>query len=246
MIIVANWKMNKNLNEAMLFLDEFFLQMSWCKNDDIKLIISPSFPIISNVIDYISDKSLPYNLNVCAQNCHHSAQGAFTGEVSANILSSLGINYVIIGHSERRKYFNESNDVLVQKLQICLKNNLFPIFCFGESKEERKNQNFLNVIEKQLEIVKKYNKFFQNIILAYEPIWSIGTGKTPSLEEIEEVHLFVKNILPEFKILYGGSLRSSNAKNIFSLSSVDGGLIGGASLNSNEFVSIIKTANENS
>ena len=244
MIIIGNWKMNKNIKEADFFLESFFSKMLWCDNPKLNIFLSPSFPLISNLKNSISNKSLSYNLNLCAQNCHYQSKGSFTGEVSAEMLKSLDVCSVIIGHSERRKYFNESNDVLIQKVLLCFQNNLLPIFCFGETKEQREEGFFLEIIEKQISILKKYVKDNQKIILAYEPIWAIGTGKTPSLTEIEEVHTFVKKIFPNTNVLYGGSLNSSNAKDILSISHVNGGLVGGASLDASEFVSIIRSAHD--
>ena len=183
-------------------------------------------------------------LKLCAQNCHHQDNGAFTGEVSVKMLKSIDVSSVIIGHSERRKYFNESNDILLQKIQSCFKNNLLPIFCFGETMNERKNGNFLEVIERQISIIKPYIKDKQEIVFAYEPVWAIGTGVTPLLEEIEEVHLFVKKLFPNIKTLYGGSLNAKNAKDILAVPHVSGALIGGASLNPVEFASIIRSAHD--
>ena len=244
MIIIGNWKMNKDINEANLFLESFFSKMSWCNNPKLNIFLSPSFPLISNLKDSISNKSISYNLNLCAQNCHYQSKGSFTGEVSAEMLKSLDVFSVIIGHSERRKYFNESNDILIQKVLLCFENNLLPIFCFGETKEEREQGDFLTIIEKQISILKDYVVDSQKIILAYEPIWAIGTGKTPSLTEIEEVHSFVKKIFPNISVLYGGSLNSANAKDILSISHVNGGLVGGASLDASEFVSILRSAHD--
>ena len=236
--------MNKDIKEADLFLESFFLKMSWCNNSKLNLFLAPSFPLMSNFKNNISKNSLSYNFNLCAQNCYHKNKGSFTGEVSAKMLKSLDVFGVIIGHSERRKHFNESNDILIQKVLLCFQNNLLPIFCFGETKEEREQGDFLTIIEKQIAILKECVTDNQKIILAYEPIWAIGTGKTPSLKEIEEVHSFVKKIFPNINILYGGSLNSANAKDILSIPHVNGGLVGGASLDSSEFVSIIRAAHD--
>ena len=208
------------------------------------LFIAPSFPLLSEVKKCISKNIVSYNLNLCAQNCHHHNEGAFTGEVSVKMLKSLDVSSVIIGHSERRQYFNESNMVLAQKVFVCSQNNILPIFCFGESKEQREKGDFLDIIESQIRILKDSIRDNQEIILAYEPIWAIGTGSTPSLQEIEKVHSFVKTIFPKINVLYGGSLNKFNAKDILSLPNVDGGLIGGASLDSTEFISIIRCAHE--
>jgi len=245
MIIVANWKMNKDVKEANLFLEEFLLNMSWCNNQNLEILIAPPFPILSHVKGLIFNRSMDYKLDVCSQNCNHNNEGAFTGEVSAKMLKSIGVNFGIVGHSERRQYFHETDDILLKKIEICFKNDLTPIFCFGESQQERSSGKFLNIIQKQLLVLKEIpEKNREKIILAYEPVWAIGTGNTPTVEEIEQIHSFTKNIFKNSKILYGGSLNSLNAKEILSLSYVDGGLIGGASLNASEFISIIRVANE--
>jgi len=244
MILIGNWKMNKDIKEAEFFLESFLVNMSWFNNPNLNLFIAPSFPLLTTFKKIISDRSISYNLNLCAQNCYHYNKGAYTGEVSAKMLKSIDVVSVIIGHSERREYFNESNDILTQKIQCCLQSNLLPIFCFGETIEERKKGNFLEIIERQISIIKPYIEDGKRIVLAYEPIWAIGTGKTPSLEQIEEVHSFVKKTFPNISVLYGGSLNASNAKDILKIPQVDGGLIGGASLDPIEFASIIRSAHD--
>lgn len=244
MVIIGNWKMNKDLNEAELFLESFYSNMEGFRNPNLNLFIAPSFPIIMNLKELISNNSRFYNLNICAQNCHHQNKGAYTGEVSVKMLKSLDVSSVIIGHSERRKYFNETNDILTKKVSLCVKNNLLPVFCFGETLEERKKGNFLEIIDNQISVVKPYIEDKKKIILAYEPIWAIGTGKTPSLQEIEEVHSYVKEIFPNINVLYGGSLNSINAKDILTIPQVNGCLVGGASLDPVEFVSIIRLADD--
>lgn len=236
--------MHKNIQESEHFLKIFFKKMSWCNSSNLNLFIAPSFPLISTLKNIIYNESKLYNLKLCAQNCHHQNDGAFTGEVSVKMLKSIDVSSVIIGHSERRKYFNESNDILIQKVQSCFNSNLLPIFCFGETMDERKKGNFLEIIERQVSIIKPYIKDKHEIVLAYEPVWAIGTGITPLLEEIEEVHLFVKKLYPNINILYGGSLNAKNAKDILTVPHVSGALIGGASLNPTEFASIIRSAHD--
>jgi len=236
--------MHKDINDAKFFLESFFSNMSWCDSSNLNLFIAPSFPLMTVLNKMISAKSNSYNLNLCAQNCHHQSKGAYTGEVSIKMLKSLDVFSVIIGHSERRKYFNESNDILSKKVSLCLQSNLLPIFCFGETIEQRKKGNFLEVIKSQISVIKPYVESNKKIILAYEPVWAIGSGKTPLLEEIEEVHLFVKKIFPNINILYGGSLNAKNAKDILTIPQVNGGLIGGASLDPIEFTSIIRSAHD--
>ena len=239
MIIIANWKMNKDLNELEKFMDSFISLKPWEKILDLKIFLAPSFPLIKDVSNIINNSSLNSKLKICAQNCHHEIEGAFTGEVSVKLLNSLGVRSVIIGHSERRNYFDETNDIIEKKISNCIKYGMTPILCFGENLNERKKGNYLNVIESQINILSSFKKIDQEIILAYEPVWAIGTGLTPSLDEINEVHFFVKNKFPKLKILYGGSLNSNNAKDILSIHNVDGGLVGGASLDPSSFSSII-------
>ena len=239
MIIIANWKMNKDLNEVEKFMDSFISLKPWEKIHDLRIFLAPSFPLIKDVSNFINYSSLNSKLRICAQNCHHEIEGAFTGEVSAKILNSLGVSSVIIGHSERRNYFDETNDIIEKKISNCIKYGMTPILCFGENLNERKKGNYLNVIESQINILNSFKKIDQEIILAYEPVWAIGSGLTPSLDEINEVHFFVKNKFPKLKILYGGSLNFNNAKDILSIHNVDGGLVGGASLDPSSFSSII-------
>ncbi len=240
MIIIANWKMNKDLQEVNFFLDDFkknISQQSGTFLENIKILIAPPFPFLN----YMQKNIFSTDISIVAQNLHHEKSGAFTGEVSAKILKSININYVIIGHSERRMYFNENDSVLEKKISLCLDNEICPIFCFGETYEDRGLNNHLNVIDKQLEVIQKSS--VEKIILAYEPVWAIGSGKTPTVNEIKEVHDFVKKTY-NYPILYGGSVNESNAKDIFSIKSVDGGLVGGASLSPETFFSIIQKAGQ--
>jgi len=240
MIIIANWKMNKDLQEVNFFLDDFkknISQQSVTFLENIKILIAPPFPFL----DYMQKNIFSTDISIVAQNIYHERLGAFTGEVSAKMLKSININYVIVGHSERRMCFNENSSILKKKLNICLEGEMCPIFCFGETCEDRDLNNHLSVIEKQLEVL--HNKNFKKIILAYEPVWAIGSGKTPTVNEIREVHDFVKKIY-NYPILYGGSVNEGNAKDIFSINSVDGGLVGGASLSSETFFSIIQKAGQ--
>tara|TARA_B100001057_G_scaffold334819_1_gene335449 strand:+ start:14266 stop:14997 length:732 start_codon:yes stop_codon:yes gene_type:complete len=241
MIIIANWKMNKDLKDLERFMDSFISLQSWEAISDLKIFFSPSFPLINEVRNIINYNSLNSKIRICAQNCHHEIDGAFTGEVSVKVLDSLGVSSVIIGHSERRNYFNETNDIIEKKISNCIKYDMIPILCFGENLNERKKGNYLNVIESQVNILNSFKKIDHEIILAYEPVWAIGSGLTPSLDEINEVHLFVKNKFPKLKILYGGSLNLNNANDILSLNNIDGGLIGGASLDPYSFSSIIRS-----
>ena len=238
MIIVANWKMNKNLDEINLFIDKFkknIFQESNSSSRKIKILIAPSFTFLSHMeASFSSDK-----ISIVAQNVCHEKLGSFTGEISAHMLKSINVEYIIIGHSERRIYFNEKDFVLEKKIAICLENNLSPIFCFGETVEDRESNNHLKIIERQLSVLPK--KGLEKIILAYEPVWAIGSGKTPTTHQIQEVHNYVKQLY-DCPILYGGSLNENNAKDLLSINEVDGGLIGGASLCPDTFYSIIQEA----
>jgi len=238
MIIVANWKMNKDLAETRVFWEGFKNKLTLDTSLSLEkenILIAPSFPFLHHFQSKYSEK-----ISVVAQNCHHEISGAYTGEVSVKMLKSIGVKYVIIGHSERRMYFDEKDEVLRKKINLCLENDLCPIVCFGESSVDRDLKKHLSIIEGQLKIVPI--KKSQKIILAYEPVWAIGSGKTPSIKEIKEVHGYVKGLY-DLPVLYGGSLSEKNANDILRLPEVDGGLIGGASLLPDTFFSILQVAN---
>ncbi len=245
-IVAGNWKMNldkiSSKNLVLEILDK-------TDNNDINIIISPPFIYLE---DSVKDCLRRDNVLIAAQNCSSYDNGAYTGEVSAKMLSTIGVDYVIIGHSERRQYFNESNEVLNDKLTQAISNNLKIIFCCGEDLEQRENNEYFDVIKDQLNstifLLSKEN--FRNIVIAYEPIWAIGTGKTASSDQAQEIHFYIRSLIKdkygdkisnETSILYGGSCKPSNSLEIFSQHDIDGGLIGGASLNSTDFVSIIKS-----
>jgi triosephosphate isomerase len=242
-IVAGNWKMNKNFSEALMLASEI-VNLSE-KTDCIKIIIPP-FPFIYTVNEILKSKNDFYT---GAQNVHDQELGAFTGEVSASALSSVGAKYVLIGHSERRIFFKEDKAFLKNKISVALKNQLTPIYCFGESLEERDSGNYLKIIEKQLSEVLFHlqEEEILKIVLAYEPVWAIGTGKTASPEEAQEVHHFARTLInhrystetaESISILYGGSCNAQNAKTLFSMPDIDGGLIGGASLKAPDFISI--------
>lgn len=190
------------------------------------------------------------NVKLGAQNCHQNESGAYTGEISAQMLKSVGCEYVILGHSERREYFKESHELLAEKTKAALANDLKPIFCFGEKLEAREAGKQESIVKKQLKesIFDHFEKEdFQKMVLAYEPVWAIGTGKTASPEQAQEMHAFIRSLVAEkydketadlTTILYGGSCKPNNAKELFSQPDVDGGLIGGASLKAKDFVAI--------
>ena len=243
MIIVGNWKMNKDVKESNHFLDSFISKMKWYKQNNLRLFLSPAYPLVNDIKNKILEKKVHFELGLCAQNCHNKNFGSHTGEVSVKILKSVGFSAVIIGHSERRKSFNETNEILLEKILRCFENNLLPIFCVGETLAERQKGDQYKIIENQISILKPFSNK-NNIVVAYEPVWAIGSGKTPTNEEINDIHLFIKKNLPNTSVLYGGSLNEKNAKDILSISNVDGGLVGGASLDYSKFTSIIKVANE--
>ena len=247
-IVAGNWKMNKNLDEAKKLIKGIKKGVKDGLNDNTRVIIAPSFVNLNTAIKRTKKSSV----EVAAQNMHQSKSGAFTGEVSADMLTDIGVNIVILGHSERREYFGESDALLAEKVDAALENNLEVVFCFGELLEDRKSGNHFNVVESQLKNglfhLKKEN--FSKIILAYEPVWAIGTGETASPEQAQEMHAFIREIITkkygsdvanEISILYGGSVKPANAREIFSKQYVDGGLIGGAALKAEDFIAIIKS-----
>ena len=215
--------------------------------ENTRVIVSPTFVNLSTAIKRV-EKS---KVEVVAQNMHQAINGAFTGEVSASMLKSIGVKTVILGHSERRSLFGETDEVLTEKVNAALENGLEIIFCFGELLEDRKAENHFKVVESQLSnaLFHLETIAWNQIVLAYEPVWAIGTGETASPEQAQEMHAFIRNLLQEkystvvannTSILYGGSVKPTNAEDIFSKKDVDGGLIGGASLKVEDFTAIIK------
>lgn len=245
-IVAANWKLNKTLEEGIEFIE--FLQSKINVYDDVIKIICPSFPLIYTLSQILS-KEKKFFLG--AQNCAAYERGAYTGEVSAEILKSVGCEYVIIGHSERRKIFNESEKDLSSKLLLALKNKLKVIYCIGEELEQRNEQLHFNVIKNQLEnILTIDDHLLSEIIIAYEPVWAIGTGLSATPKQAQQMHEYIREIISRkntdianaIPILYGGSCNASNAEQIFSQPDIDGGLIGSASLKGEEFLQIIYAA----
>ena len=244
-IVAGNWKMNTNIAEGIaLALDLRELETQF--KDNVEVIVIPPFTHITEVMNALSDT----NIKVGAQNCASEEKGAFTGEISAEMISSLKANYVTIGHSERRAYYNETNDILNKKVKLALQNDLTPIYCCGEILEERKVENHFNVVKTQISegLFDLSKDDFGKIIIAYEPVWAIGTGVTASPEQAQEIHKFIREIVAEkygneiaknISILYGGSVKPSNANEIFGKPDVDGGLIGGAALKAEDFMGII-------
>ena len=245
-IAAANWKMNLTLTEGEALLDAISAKPhSLAPNQEA--IFAVPFPYISMAQAKVGAKN---NVFVAAQNCSNKLSGAFTGEVSVTMLQSMCVKYVVIGHSERREYFNESNELLAQKVDICLENKTTPIFCCGEPLEIRESATQNEYVAKQLteSLFHLSEEAIAHVVIAYEPIWAIGTGKTASSEQAQEMHAYIRShiaskygqsIADSISILYGGSVKSANAVEIFSQPDVVGGLVGGASLIVDEFVAII-------
>jgi triosephosphate isomerase len=244
-IVAGNWKMNNGLQETKLLINELKTEVNHCECD---VMIAPSFVCLQTAIDLLTNN----DIEVVSQNVHQEKNGAYTGEVSAKMLSSIGVKTTIIGHSERREYFNETHDMLKHKVDTSLEKSMKIIFCFGEQLKDRKTNNHSTIISNQISesLFHLNSSDWDNIILAYEPVWAIGTGETASSDQVQEMHSFIRNFIAQkysaelaqnVSILYGGSVKPSNAKEIFSMEDVDGGLIGGASLNSKDFFSIVNS-----
>ncbi len=246
-IAAANWKMNLTYQQGERLLDEI-LSANIDLKDHQQVIFAVPFPYLLMTRSEVETES---NYEVGAQNCHHQKNGAFTGEVSAEMLHSMNINYCIVGHSERREYNAESNTQLSGKLDRCLENFITPVFCCGEPLAVRESgaQNDYVAVQLKESLFRLSAEKIKTIIIAYEPIWAIGTGKTASTEQAQEMHRHLRSVIAaqygeavadEIPILYGGSVKAANAKELFSCPDVDGGLVGGASLVAGDFVEIIK------
>lgn len=244
-IVAGNWKMNNDLSETETLIFQLKLQQ---KVGDVEVMIAPSFTNLWHSINSLKGNAI----EVIAQNMHFAESGAYTGEVSAPMLKSLGVKTVILGHSERRAYFNETDEILAKKVDAALKNELQVIFCFGEELKDRNSGNQEVIVENQIKnaLFHLETSAFENMILAYEPVWAIGTGETASPEQAQDMHAFIRKIVANkygkdvannVSILYGGSCKPSNAKEIFSKPDVDGGLIGGAALNADDFFAIVNS-----
>lgn len=243
-IVAGNWKMHKNAEETEDLLNDLIDKLP---NDaEAQIIVAPTFVNLASAVDHLEFT----NIGVAAQNMHQSESGAFTGEISADMLKSIGVNIVILGHSERRAYFHETDAILAEKVNTALKHELQVIFCFGEELKDRQSGNHFNIVENQLKdgLFHLEAKDWENIVLAYEPVWAIGTGETASPDQAQEMHKFIRETLAskygatvaeEVSILYGGSVKPDNAKEIFSKPDVDGGLIGGAALKAVDFAAIV-------
>jgi triosephosphate isomerase (TIM) len=243
-IVAGNWKMNKNAEETEDLLNELITKVP--DDCDAQIIVAPTFVNLASAVDHLEFT----NITVAAQNMHQNENGAYTGEISADMLKSVGVETVILGHSERRSYFHETDAILAFKVNTALSHNMRVIFCFGEELKDRQDNQHFNVVENQLRdgLFHIKNEDWANIVLAYEPVWAIGTGETASPEQAQEMHLFIREtvrkrfgtIADDVSILYGGSVKPDNAREIFSKPDVDGGLIGGAALKADDFVAIIE------
>ncbi|MBQ7984168.1 MAG: triose-phosphate isomerase [Bacteroidales bacterium] len=244
-IVAGNWKMNKLFPEADDLINNIAEQLRNFDTSDVDVIICPPFPYL----ELVSDVSEDGDFFTGAQNVSKFENGAYTGEVSATMLKSLGVDYCIVGHSERRKYFKETNLDIAQKIDRLLNEDITPIMCVGETLEQRENGKHFEVIRTQMEegIFHLKADDMQRCIIAYEPVWAIGTGQTATKEQAQEIHAFIRQLIcdkynddvaQEVSILYGGSCNAKNAAELFAMPDVDGGLIGGASLKSKDFIEI--------
>lgn len=244
-IVAGNWKMNKTLDESLALTKDLLEKIP--QDSDVEIIIGPTFPNLYPVYEHIKSSLI----GLAAQNAHFADGGAFTGEVTTEMLKSVGVETVIIGHSERRAIFGEDHELLAQKSTKVVQSGMQLMFCFGEVLEDRKDEKHFDVVKKQLEdsVFHLTEDDFKQVVLAYEPVWAIGTGETASPEQAQEMHKFIRSLLTEkyseetaenTSILYGGSVKPNNAKEIFSKPDVDGGLIGGAALKADDFVAIIE------
>ena len=246
-IAAANWKMNLTFQQGEKLLDTILSAGVKLKQDQLVIFAVP-FPYLLMARSEVDGEQ---NYYVAAQNCFHKLKGAFTGEVSAEMIHSLAVPYCIIGHSERREYFNETNAILAEKLNLCLEQFITPIFCCGESLSIREAGTEKEFVAKQLaeSLFQLPEEQIKDVIIAYEPIWAIGTGKTATTGQAQEMHAHLRSVMAgqygqgiadHISILYGGSVKADNAKELFSCPDVDGGLVGGASLVAADFVEIIK------
>ena len=248
-IVAGNWKMNLDYADGISLFSEIVNMVRDEKKGNQEAIICAPFIHLNSLA-----KLGGTTVHVGAQNCHQNESGAYTGEISAKMVKSVGCSYVIIGHSERRQYFAENDALLAEKTKAALVNGLTPIFCIGETLDERNNGDYFDVIKSQLTngVFDLTPEDFSKIVIAYEPVWAIGTGLTASSEQAQEVHAFIRaEIATEFgseiaegvSILYGGSCNPKNAAELFAQQDIDGGLIGGASLKSRDFTDIVKAFN---
>ncbi len=244
-IVAGNWKMNKTLSEAIDLVDK--IKNGSKEVDNVDIIVSPPFVSIKSVVDGLKGS----NVQVAAQNCHWEESGAYTGEISVSMIKSTGAEFVIVGHSERRKYFSETDEVVNKKAKLVLASGMTPIICIGETLEERESDKTFEVVERQVKgaFSGMEEEKAEQVILAYEPVWAIGTGKTATPDQAQEVHSKIRALIEELysgdiaqskRILYGGSMKPDNCEELMKEPDIDGGLIGGASLKHDSFTDIIR------
>lgn len=244
-IVAGNWKMNNNKAETSALIADLKAKGSF---NGVEVKVAPTAIHLAQAVEELSDSAI----EVIGQNMHQATNGAYTGEISAAMLQSIGVNSVILGHSERRAYFNETDEALAEKVNTAVAHDMEVIFCFGEELEDRKSERHFELVASQLKKALFHLEAvaWKNIVLAYEPVWAIGTGETASPEQAQEMHAFIRNLIQEsygnsvaenVAILYGGSVKPANAQEIFSKPDVDGGLIGGAALKADDFFAIVQS-----
>jgi len=244
-IVAGNWKMNGTFDESLALFQSIASKRNEIP-DNVEVMVAPPYLYLKPMVDQKADR-----ISIASQNCADKENGAFTGEISVSMLKSIGVKHVIVGHSERRLVYGETIRDISEKVVLVLQNDMVPVFCVGEELNDRQKGQHFDVIEKQL--ISVFNLapvLFEKVILAYEPVWAIGTGETATPEQAQEMHGFIRQKLAEVygslvqqtRILYGGSVKPGNASELFSKPDVDGGLVGGASLNADDFLAIIKAA----
>ncbi len=247
-IVAGNWKMNKTFDEGVQLVKEMIELYSQEVNSQTYVVLAPPYIHLYKLQPLLFGMPM---IALAGQNCSNMPNGAYTGEISASMLKSVGCDYVIIGHSERRLYFNETNDWLAKKIDIALANLMQPIYCVGETLDERNNGKLYEIIESQLSeaLFHLPEEQLRHVVIAYEPVWAIGTGLTATSAQAQEMHAFIRKIIADqysnelaesISILYGGSVKPDNAKELFEQPDIDGGLIGGAALQARGFIDIVK------
>ena len=244
-LIAGNWKMNGTIEEAKRLVNGLLEKYNATLSLDAKVLICPPMTLLT----YVGNLLKGTNILLGAQNCHYELSGAHTGEVSANMLCDAGCSYVIVGHSERRSQYGETDKEIFRKVEAVLAHGMQAIMCVGETLKSREKGNAINYVTRQLDEVLNSSLSLENLVIAYEPIWAIGSGKTPEISEIEEIHEVIKKVLStslpqnqEVPVIYGGSVNPTNAEEVLGLESVNGVLVGGASLNANDFWEIVNAA----
>lgn len=246
-IIAGNWKMHKDKGETLALVSAL-VNGSKGQTNGTEVVIAPPFPFLSTAVEQARGS----RIRVAAQNCHQAAQGAFTGEVSAPMLKSIGVSYCIVGHSERRQYFGETDTAVGEKIVALLAQDITPIFCCGEKREEREGGRHFDVVTEQMKgaLARLDNERLARVVIAYEPVWAIGTGLTASAAEAQDMHAHIRMLLhthgaavaEAVPVLYGGSCNPKNAEELFAGRDVNGGLIGGASLVAEDFIQLVRIA----